>query len=136
MCIRDSTEPGDWRVQQSLLRAVGATTLEMREDRHFLCSRHEFAAHARGRKQLRMEYFYREMRRRHRVLMEGDQPVGGAWNYDADNREAFGPNGPGLLPVTPRFEPDDITQDVIELVETQFAAVYYTHLTLPTSDLV
>ena len=53
------TEPGDWRVQQSLLRAVGATPLEMREDRHFLCSRHEFAAHARGRKQLRMEYFYR-----------------------------------------------------------------------------
>ena len=100
-----------------------------------MCSRHEFAAHARGRKQLRMEYFYREMRRRHRVLMEGDQPVGGAWNYDADNREAFGPNGPGLLPVTPRFEPDDITQDVIELVETQFAAhpgLSLIHISEPT----
>jgi deoxyribodipyrimidine photolyase-related protein len=116
------TEPGDWRVQQSLFRAVGATPLEMREDRHFLCSRHEFAVHARGRKQLRMEYFYREMRRRHRVLMDGDQPMGGAWNYDADNREAFGPNGPGFLPATPRFEPDVITQRVIELVETRFAA--------------
>jgi deoxyribodipyrimidine photolyase-related protein len=115
------TEPGDWRVQQSLLRAVGATPLEMREDRHFLCSRSEFAAHAKRRKQLRMEYFYREMRRRHGVLMAGDQPVGGAWNYDADNREAFGPQGPGFLPATPRFEPDAITQEVIELVETRFA---------------
>ena len=115
------TEPGDWRVRQSLLRAVGATPLEMREDRHFLCSRSEFAAHAKGRKQLRMEYFYREMRRRHGVLMAGDQPVGGAWNYDPDNREAFGPHGPGLLPATPRFEPDAITQEVIELVETRFA---------------
>jgi deoxyribodipyrimidine photolyase-related protein len=115
-------EPGDWRVQQSLLSAAGATPLEMREDRHFLCSRGEFAAHARGRKQLRMEYFYREMRRRHRVLMDGDQPVGDAWNFDAANREAFGPNGPGFLPATPRFEPDAITRGVIELVETQFAA--------------
>ena len=78
------TEPGAWRVQQSLLRAVGATTLEMREDRHFLCSRHEFAAHARGRKQLRMEYFYREMRKRYGVLMDGALPAGGEWNLEVD----------------------------------------------------
>lgn len=114
-------EPGDWRVLQALRGAVGTTPLEVREDRHFLCSASEFAAHARGRKQLRMEYFYRDMRRRHGVLMDGDQPLGGQWNHDANNREAFGPEGPGVVPATPRFAPDAITQAVLDLVEARFA---------------
>jgi deoxyribodipyrimidine photolyase-related protein len=91
-----------------------------------LCSPREFAAHARGRRQLRMEFFYREMRQRHDVLMEdgpaGRQPAGGQWNYDADNREAFGRDGPGLVPPPLRFEPDAITREVIALVERRFAA--------------
>jgi deoxyribodipyrimidine photolyase-related protein len=115
------TQPGDWRVQQALRAAAGGTPLDVLEDHHFLCSATRFAAHARGRRQLRMEYFYREMRREHRVLMDGDQPCGGEWNYDADNREAFGPDGPGFLPPPTRFEPDAITQDVIALVQTRFA---------------
>jgi len=65
------TEPGDWRVLQSLRAAVGSIPLDVRQDRHFLCSGAEFAAHAKGRKQLRVEYFHREMRRRHGVLMDG-----------------------------------------------------------------
>ena len=115
------TQPGDWRVLQALREAVGDTPLDIREDRHFLCSVAEFAAHASGRKQLRMEYFYREMRRRHSVLMDADQPVGGEWNFDAENRAAFGKNGPGFVPETPRFAPDAITQGVIELVNERFA---------------
>jgi deoxyribodipyrimidine photolyase-related protein len=115
------TEPGDWRVREALRAAVGDVPLEIRPDRHFLCSSAEFAAHAKGRKQLRLEHFYREMRRRHHVLMEGDEPAGGAWNFDADNREAFGPNGPGFVPETPRFAPDAITRDVIALVQRRFA---------------
>ena len=119
--------PGDWRVLQEL-RAVAqaaAVPLELREDRHFLSTPAEFAAHARGRKQLRMEFFYREMRRRHRVLMDGpdsDEPAGGQWNFDADNRESFGPSGPGAVPEPPRFEPDATTRQVLELVRRRFAA--------------
>jgi deoxyribodipyrimidine photolyase-related protein len=52
----------------------------MRQDRHFLCSHDQFAQHAGGRKQLRMEYFYRHMRRETGVLVEDGQPTGGAWN--------------------------------------------------------
>lgn len=90
-------QPGEWRVEQSLHAAARqlGLELEIRPDRHFLSSREEFAAHAKGRKQLRMEFFYREMRRKHDVLMDGEQPVGGAWNFDADNRESFGKSGPG-----------------------------------------
>ena len=116
-------EPGDWRVLQSLREACTAAgvALDLRPDRHFLCSAEQFAAHARGRKQLRMEYFYREMRRRHHVLMDGDQPAGGDWNYDAENRDGFGPHGPGFVPAPTRFEPDAITRAVIDEVQSRFA---------------
>ncbi len=97
------TAPGDWRVLQAIKSVAQAhgLPLDIREDRHFYCSVREFAVHARGRKSLRMEYFYREMRKRHGVLMQGaagDQPEGGQWNFDADNREAFGAAGPGAVP--------------------------------------
>lgn len=117
------TAPGDWRVWQSLKAAVeaGGRTLEVCEDRHFFCTVREFAQHARGRKTLRLEYFYREMRERHGVLMEGGQPAGGQWNFDADNRESFGREGPGFLPPRAMFGPDAITRDVIELVRRRFA---------------
>jgi deoxyribodipyrimidine photolyase-related protein len=117
------TEPGDWRVRQSLKAVVEAAglTLELREDRHFFTTVSDFAAHAKGRKSLRLEYFYRELRQRHGVLMQDDQPVGGQWNFDADNREAFGTAGPGTLPSRTTFEPDAITREVITLVNERFA---------------
>jgi len=118
------TAPGDARVLASLraLARQSGLVLDIREDRHFFSAVHEFAAHAQGRKQLRMEFFYREMRRRHRVLMDGDEPAGGQWNFDADNRDAFGKDGPGAVPERARFEPDAITREVIALVGRRFAA--------------
>ncbi len=120
------TAPGDWRVLQSIKAVAEACKLplEIREDRHFFCSVREFAAHARGRKSLRMEYFYREQRKRHRVLMDAqdaDAPLGGQWNFDADNREAFGPAGPSAVPPRRTFEPDALTREVIALVDERFA---------------
>jgi deoxyribodipyrimidine photolyase-related protein len=119
------TEPGDFRVQEALGEAAAAAgvTLEQRPSRHFLCSRERFAAHAKGRKQLRMEFFYREMRREHGVLLDAaGEPEGGQWNFDSDNRGSFKKGGPeGLRP--PRaFPPDATTRAVIELVERQFGA--------------
>jgi deoxyribodipyrimidine photolyase-related protein len=118
------TAPGDWRVLQAMKGVAEAEglALDLREDRHFFGSVRDFAAHARGRKALRMEYFYREQRKRHRVLMSGDEPVGGQWNFDADNREAFAVGGPGALPPRTRFEPDALTREVIALVNQRFAA--------------
>ncbi len=117
------TAPGDWRVWQQLQAVVeeAGLKLEICEDRQFFSTVREFAAHAKGRKSLRLEFFYRELRQRHGVLMEGDQPAGGQWNFDADNREAFGAKGPGPVPPRARFAPDAITQEVIELVNMRFA---------------
>jgi deoxyribodipyrimidine photolyase-related protein len=117
------TAPGDWRVLQALraqARALGLP-LEQRDDQHFFATVRDFAAHAQGRKSLRMEYFYREMRRHHRVLMDGDQPAGGQWNFDADNRAAFPPSGPPSLPAPRSFAPDAVTREVIALVRERFA---------------
>ncbi len=116
-------EPGEWRVASLLEQAASELDieLEVRPDRHFFASREMFAEHASGRKQLRLEYFYREMRRTTGVLMDGKKPEGGKWNYDAENRGSFGKSGPGELPAPRRFRLDATTQEVIELVERKFA---------------
>jgi deoxyribodipyrimidine photolyase-related protein len=115
------TEPGEYRVLQEMQRWEKRFDVPVRilEDTRFLCSRQAFADWAEGRKQLRMEYFYREMRRKYNILMDGDEPVGGKWNYDADNRK---PPKEGLsVPPTYEKNPDDITQNVMDLVQTRFA---------------
>ena len=72
-----------------------------------------------------MEFFYRTMRKQYKVLVEGkanDEPVGGKWNFDADNRKSFGKAGPQDVPKIIKYKSDAITQDVIKLVNTHFAA--------------
>jgi deoxyribodipyrimidine photolyase-related protein len=117
------TAPGDWRVGAAI-QAVSEDArlpLELREDRHYYASVREFAAHAKGRTSLRLEYFYRALRRQHGVLMDGLEPAGGQWNFDADNRQAFAVDGPGALPAPRRFEPDATTREVLSLVRSRFA---------------
>lgn len=114
------TEPGEWRVQQNI-RAWAAGSdraVEIRDDDRFLCSTREFAAWADGRKQLRMEFFYRDMRRRTGILMDGDAPVGGQWNFDQENRKRLpkGLKGPAF----DGFAPDATTRTVLDLVGRRF----------------
>ncbi|MEX0372229.1 cryptochrome/photolyase family protein [Spiribacter roseus] len=115
-------ESGDWSLEQALLECIEPldVALEWHRDRHFMASREAFQEWASNRKSLTMEYFYRSMRKRHDVLMEGGQPRGGAWNFDKDNRAAFGAGGPGDLPGHPVFEPDATTQAVIALVAERY----------------
>ena len=115
------TECGEYRLQQEILSWQSRFNLPvtMLDDDRFICELSRFKNWATGKKQLRMEYFYREMRRYTGVLMDGNAPVGGKWNFDADNRKAWPKD---LQPVPPlRFEPDAITQQVIALVEQHFA---------------
>lgn len=83
------TEPGEWRVQRAIegWPARFGCPVEIRADGRFFASRARFARWAEGRRTWRLEHFYREMRREHRLLMDGDQPAGGSWNYDAANRK-------------------------------------------------
>jgi deoxyribodipyrimidine photolyase-related protein len=118
-----AVKPGEYRLAQSLPEVCKQNKIEWVEcaDRHFYCDESDFKQWAKGRKEYRLEFFYREMRKREKVLMQGAQPEGGEWNYDADNRGAFDKRGPGMLPAPTSFKPDKITQDVIQLVGKQFA---------------
>lgn len=115
------TFPGEWRVFQDMKGwedAVGVP-VDIREDERFFASIARFRAHATGRRQLRMEFFYREMRRDHGLLLTSEgEPEGGQWNFDAENRKSL---PKGLTP-PPRFtvEPDAITAEVLDLVERRF----------------
>jgi deoxyribodipyrimidine photolyase-related protein len=120
------TEAGEWRVQEAIAAAAQAVglALEVRVDRHFFCTRADFAAHAEGRKMLRMEFFYREVRRKFRVLLDKKgEPEGGQWNYDHDNRGSFAKGGPKAEKLrAPRLsQPDATTRAVLALVEKRFA---------------
>ena len=114
------TEPGEWRLHdemQSWPKVLGIPVAILEDDR-FICSIEAFAGWARGRKQLRMEHFYRQMRRRTGLLMNADAPEGGKWNYDQDNRKRAQPDI--HMPRPYRVEPDAITAEVIVLVEERF----------------
>lgn len=115
-------EPGEWRLQQDISAVARRTGVPLHslEDTHFLCSKGRFARWARGRKEWRMEFFYREMRREHGVLMDGAEPLGGTWNHDAENRKAYPKSGPGAIEPPARFEPDATTREVLELVARRF----------------
>ena len=115
---------GDYRVREDIAETVKASgiPLEYTEDRHFLTTEKEFAEWSSGKKQLRMETFYRYMRKRYDILMQEDgSPEGGDWNFDSDNRESFGKQGPGDHPRPTPPARDAITESVINLVEQRFS---------------
>ena len=114
-------EPGEARLADILAgwQARLGVPVSVLEDSRFLCSRDDFAAWAKGRKQLRMEYFYREMRRRYRLLLDDDgQPEGGQWNYDADNRSGW--RASEAVPERPAAPQDATTREVLALVTDRF----------------
>lgn len=116
-------EPGEWQIEQDLkaLCEASGVPLDVRDDTHFLISRHAFATWARGYRQLRMEHFYRKMRKDTSILMAADgEPEQGRWNFDSENRGSFGKGGPGALPPPPQFPPDAITRAVIADVRQHF----------------
>ena len=118
-------QPGDVRVQTMLQEAadrLGVPLEIMPDDDHFYLRPQEFAAWADGRKSLLMETFYRMMRKRENILLEPDgEPVGGAWNFDSDNRDPFPKSGPPEVKRPREFRADETTEAVIAMVNARFA---------------
>ena len=115
------TQPSEYHWQQEVQSCdeQAGCHVELLDDHRFLCTNEQFSAFAAGKKQLRMELFYRQMRQQHQVLMDGDKPIGGQWNYDQDNRK---PPKSGLdIPDTYHTTIDKQTQAIIELVEENFS---------------
>lgn len=116
-------EPGEWRLKVALEQLAQALNIKllMHDDAHFYCSNAEFKDWAADKKELRLEYFYRYMRKKHQILMDdSSQPAGGQWNYDDQNRRPYSKQGPGLINPPLMFAPDEITREVFDFVERQF----------------
>lgn len=114
------THPGEYQILEDVnsWEDEFRIDVEIREDNRFLCSPNEFASWAKDRKQLRMEYFYREMRKKYNILIKDGYPIGGQWNYDVENRK---PPKEGLNIPSPYIgKADNITQEVICLVSEYF----------------
>ncbi len=117
------TEAGEWRVRAMLesWQDRFSIPVTIHEDDRFLCSHAEFDSWAAARTQMRMEFFYRDMRRKTGLLLDRDgQPEGGQWNYDADNRKPA-PGRDLLMPQPIRFRPDSVTKEVLAMVADRFA---------------
>lgn len=112
--------PGDHRVVKELEQCCQEHDIEIEwlADNHFISRRGEFKQWLKGRRQPRMEHWYRHLRRDRQILMQDDEPVGGQWNFDKDNRKTFGKKGPGPLPDELQFKPDAISKTVIADIET------------------
>lgn len=116
------TEAGEWRVMAMIenWEQKFGIPVTICPDHRFVATHQDFADWADGKKQLRMEYFYREMRRKTGLLLdENGKPEGGKWNYDNDNRKPA--KGDLAIPQPIRFRPDDITREVLALVSDTFA---------------
>ncbi len=120
------TECGEWRLMEAMRGWSDRLGLpvEIRPDHRFLATHADFTRFAEERQNLVMEFFYRQMRRKTGLLMNGAKPEGGKWNYDHDNREAALKGQ--IFPTPLRFAPDAITQEVIALVQRTFGNHYGT----------
>lgn len=117
-------EPGEWRLTRAIEHLADEMhiVLHMHEDSHFFCSNTEFQAWAANKKELRLEYFYRYMRKKHHILLDAaSEPIGGKWNYDDQNRRAYSKQGPGFINEPMMFEPDEITQEALTFVKQRYA---------------
>lgn len=121
-------EPGDWRVLQQLISVCRshALPLNILPDHHFMCSTQQFkkwaAKYDQTQASLRMEFFYRAMRKKYSILMHEEVPEGGVWNFDHENRKALSADKVGHIPAAKQFVPDATTHAVIQLVRQRFAS--------------
>jgi deoxyribodipyrimidine photolyase-related protein len=112
-------EPGEYRLKVAIEKLTQdlSIDLDIREDNHFYCTHQEFTQWVANKKELRLEYFYRLMRKTHQILVDADgNPEGGQWNFDQDNRKPYPKKGPGLIDKPLSFARDAISKEVLDFV--------------------
>ena len=114
------TEASEWSALEEIKKLQGEIPLEILTDDRFLATKDEFQSWAHEKKQLRMEYFYREMRRKHHLLVnDSGEPEGGRWNFDQENRKPF--TQQHSIPKRLKHQKSSTLKEVLELVEKKFS---------------
>ena len=114
--------PDEYRVDEDLKQlcnAISITSISV-DSEHFFTTRTELGAFFQGKKTFLMESFYRAMRKKHDVLMEGDQPLTGKWNYDSDNRKKLPKDH---KPTSPLVFNNDVSDILIEINKTDIKTI-------------
>ncbi len=127
--------PDEYRLDRQLqnLAKKLPVTVEAVDTEHFLTERRELKEFFAGKKRYLMESFYRSMRKRYDILMDGDKPVGGQWNYDRKNRQAY--DGKVAIPKTLLFKNDvsDICRTIQKMKVKTFGEIEPAQLIWPTT---
>ncbi|RDC62157.1 cryptochrome/photolyase family protein [Adhaeribacter pallidiroseus] len=121
--------PDEYRLDQELQRIAQALPIptEVYDTEHFYSTRAELGNFFKNRKTFVMENFYRYMRQKHQVLMAGDEPETGQWNYDQDNRQKMPANH---LPTAPLLFANNIAEIKLEVETAGIATMGF----LPEGD--
>jgi deoxyribodipyrimidine photolyase-related protein len=109
--------PDEYRLDQQLKEICEILSIktEMVDTEHFFTKRNELQEFFEGKKMLLMENFYRDMRKKHHILMDGSQPLDGQWNFDHDNRMKY--KGQVPIPIEKQFTID--VSKVVKEIQSQ-----------------
>jgi deoxyribodipyrimidine photolyase-related protein len=114
--------PDEYRLDKILKDCCEKLTIKTTvvDSEHFFSSRNELGEFFEGKKTFLMESFYRNMRKKHDVLMENDKPLTGKWNYDDDNRKKLPKNH---KPITPLVFNNNVSEIVAEIHKTDIKTI-------------
>ena len=108
--------PDEYRLDEQLSEYCQTLNIEWQavDSEHFYTSREELASFFEGKKTYLMESFYRHMRKKHDVMMDGKDPVTGQWNYDKDNRKKL----PESVKIPDRNSRTNDVSGIVEMIES------------------
>ena len=112
-------EPAEYELRQALVNLAHHDFFTIRPHPGWLSTANDFKEASGGKWPVKMDRFYRFMRQKTGILMEEGKPVGGKYSFDVDNRLKW--KGDPAIPEVPKFKPDAITREVIEMVDDVFA---------------
>lgn len=109
-------QPDEFRLLQQLQNLKRASLhINQADTEHFLLPFADIAIAFKKDQAVKMEFFYRRMRKRFNILMADDQPIGGKWNYDAQNRSCFKQGELSQIPAPLQFAND--VKDILRRLE-------------------
>ena len=114
--------PDEYRLDEQLKKLCKSMTIpsSVYDSEHFLSSRTELGDFFEGKKTFLMESFYHMMRKKHHILMEGDKPLTGKWNYDGENRKKLPKDH---KPTSPLVFQNKVTHIVSEIQKTDIKTI-------------